>query len=100
MLLSYYGDDFTGSTDVMESMALHGVRTVLFTRIPSEEERGRFTGYEAVGIAGTSRSQTPQWMDEHLPEYFHWLKGLGARFCQYKVCSTFDSAPHVGSIGR
>ncbi len=100
MLLSYYGDDFTGSTDVMESMALHGVKTVLFTRIPSDDERARFSGFDAIGIAGTSRSQTPQWMDQHLPPVFAWLKSLGARVCQYKVCSTFDSSPHVGSIGR
>ena len=53
-----------------------------------------------MGIAGTSRSQTPEWMDEHLPRHFSWLKQLGARFCHYKVCSTFDSAPHVGNIGR
>lgn len=100
MLLSYYGDDFTGSTDVMEAMSLHGVKTVLFTRIPAAEEQARFDGFDAVGIAGTSRSQAPQWMDEHLPEYFAWLQRLGARFCHYKVCSTFDSAPHVGNIGR
>lgn len=100
MLLSYYGDDFTGSTDVMESLALHGAGTVLFTRIPTAAEQARFAGFDAVGIAGTSRSQTPEWMDEHLPRYFTWLKQLGARFCHYKVCSTFDSAPHVGSIGR
>lgn len=100
MLLSFYGDDFTGSTDVMESMAIHGVSTVLFTRIPTRAEQARFTGFDAVGIAGTSRSQLPQWMDEHLPRHFDWLKQLRARFCHYKVCSTFDSAPHVGSIGR
>jgi 3-oxoisoapionate kinase len=28
------------------------------------------------------------------------LKGLQAQFCQYKVCSTFDSSPLIGSIGR
>ena len=84
----------------MESLALHGVSTVLFTRIPSQEERARFECFDAVDIAGTSRSQTPAWMDEHLPQYFAWLKRLGARFCHYKVCSTFDSAPHVGNIGR
>ena len=31
---------------------------------------------------------------------FTWLKALGARFCHYKVCSTFDSSPTVGNIGR
>lgn len=100
MFLSYYGDDFTGSTDVMEAMALHGVKTVMFTRLPTGQEQARFAGFDAVGIAGTSRSQTPQWMDKNLPRHFEWLKRLGARFCHYKVCSTFDSAPHVGSIGR
>jgi 3-oxoisoapionate kinase len=29
-----------------------------------------------------------------------WLKTLDAQFCHYKVCSTFDSSPAIGSIGR
>jgi len=98
--LSYYGDDFTGSTDVMEALATHGVETVLFTRIPTNEEFKAFSDHRAIGLAGTSRSQSPAWMDENLPATFRWLKTLEARFCHYKVCSTFDSAPHVGSIGK
>jgi 3-oxoisoapionate kinase len=98
--ISFYGDDFTGSTDVMEALASHGVKTVLFTRIPTPEEFEPFKDYEAIGIAGTSRSQTPQWMDENLPRVFEWLKSLGAQFCHYKICSTFDSSPEIGSIGR
>jgi uncharacterized protein YgbK (DUF1537 family) len=100
LLLSYYGDDFTGSTDVMESLSLHGIDTVLFTRIPSDDEYQRFAHHQAIGIAGTSRSQPPAWMDEHLPDYFHWLKARAAKFCHYKVCSTFDSSPSTGSIGK
>ncbi len=99
-LIAYYGDDFTGSTDVMEALASHGVETVLFTRPPTPEEFGPFAAYAAIGLAGTSRSQNPQWMDENLPQTFAWLKSLEARFAHYKVCSTFDSAPHMGSIGR
>jgi 3-oxoisoapionate kinase len=99
-LLSYYGDDFTGSTDTMEALATHGVKTVMFTRTPSETEFAPFTDYQAVGLAGSSRSQTPEWMDAHLPEAFAWLKSLSARYCHYKVCSTFDSSPSVGNIGR
>jgi 3-oxoisoapionate kinase len=99
-LISYYGDDFTGSTDVMEALASHGVETVLFTRQPSQEEFASFAGHAAIGLAGTSRSQTPEWMDRELPQVFRWLKALEARFCHYKVCSTFDSGPEVGSIGR
>ena len=99
-LISYYGDDFTGSTDVMESLALHGVKTVLFTRRPTAEEFAPYRDYHAFGLAGTSRSETPEWMDGNLPGVFGWLRTLNARYCHYKVCSTFDSAPHVGSIGR
>ena len=39
-------------------------------------------------------------MDAHLAPAFGWLRGLGAAVCHYKVCSTFDSAPETGNIGR
>ncbi|WP_152046246.1 four-carbon acid sugar kinase family protein [Aureimonas psammosilenae] len=99
-LLAFYGDDLTGSTDVMEALSLRGVDTVLFTGVPSEGQFARFAGMRAFGIAGTSRSQTPDWMEEHLVPAFEWLAARGAFLTHYKVCSTFDSAPHVGSIGR
>jgi 3-oxoisoapionate kinase len=99
-LLSYYGDDFTGSTDVMETFSLHGVKTALFTRIPNALEFEKFSAYEVIGLAGNSRSQTPAWMDTHLTVIFQWLKHLNADYCHYKTCSTFDSSPTIGSIGR
>ena len=99
-LLTYYGDDFTGSTDVMEALATNGIETVLFLQQADETLLGQFPDARAFGLAGTSRSETPDWMDSHLPAAFQWLKRFGAELCHYKVCSTFDSAPHVGSIGR
>jgi len=99
-LLSFYGDDFTGSSDVMEAMAGQGVPTVLFTRLPTEAEFHPFADYPAVGLAGSSRSQAPDWMDVHLTPALAWLKDLGARHCHYKICSTFDSSPTIGSIGK
>ncbi|OQP87335.1 Hrp-dependent type III effector protein [Rhizobium rhizosphaerae] len=100
LLLSYYGDDFTGSTDVMEALAAHGVPTVCFLGIPTPELRARFSDCRAIGIAGTSRSQTPDWMAAELPPVFSWLKDQGAALTHYKLCSTFDSAPTTGNIGR
>ncbi len=100
LLLSYYGDDLTGSTDVMEALASHGVETVLFMNEPDDALLARFAHCKAIGLAGTSRSETPDWMDEHLTPAFNWLKSLDAAICHYKVCSTFDSAPHVGNIGK
>ncbi|ARP66948.1 Hrp-dependent type III effector protein [Mesorhizobium sp. WSM1497] len=100
LLLSYYGDDLTGSTDVMEALELGGVPTVLFMRQPDAALLSRFGHCRATGLAGTSRSETPQWMDTHLRDAFAWLKTLNAEICHYKVCSTFDSSPKIGSIGR
>jgi uncharacterized protein YgbK (DUF1537 family) len=99
-LFSYYGDDFTGSTDALEALAVNGVDPVLFLRTPVDEDLRRFGGRRAVGIAGDSRSRTPAWMDGELPTIFRRLREIGAPIVQYKVCSTFDSSPETGSIGR
>lgn len=99
-LLAWYGDDFTGSTDVLEVVSLQGIPAVLFLERPPAEAMARFDGYRAFGLAGSSRSRSPGWMDEHLPPAFEWMRGLGAALSHYKVCSTFDSSPDVGSIGR
>lgn len=100
LLLSYYGDDLTGSTDVMEALSLNGVKTVLFLAPPTALQLAPFADYIAVGLAGTSRSESPEWMETHLHSALTWLKSLGATICHYKVCSTFDSAPAIGSIGK
>ncbi len=100
LLLSFYGDDFTGSTDTMEVLANVGLRTALFLSPPTPEELGRFEGLRAVGVAGVSRSLTPAEMDREIPEIFARLHALKAPLFHVKVCSTFDSAPHIGSIGH
>lgn len=100
LLLAYYGDDFTGSTDVMEVLAFAGLPTALFLAPPTPERLARFGDLAAVGIAGVSRSKPPAWMDAELPAVFRSLQALGAELVQYKVCSTFDSSPQIGSIGR
>jgi len=100
LLYAWYGDDFTGSTDVLEALALYGVNAVLFTSTPDERALRRFADCAAIGIAGESRSRTPEWMSAHLPAVFSAMRSLGAPVNHYKVCSTFDSAPQTGSIGR
>jgi uncharacterized protein YgbK (DUF1537 family) len=99
-LLSYYGDDLTGSTDVLEALSRGGVEAVLFMRVPDATLLARFADCRAIGLAGTSRSETSEWMEDNLDQAFRWLKSLGAAICHYKVCSTFDSSPAVGNIGR
>ena len=99
-LIAFYGDDFTGSTDVIEVVSSAGLAAVLFLEPPDAERLARFPEARVIGIAGISRSQTPGWMDENLPAMFASLRATGAPFVHYKVCSTFDSAPGIGSIGE
>ena len=39
--IAWYGDDFTGATDTLLNAAAAGLRTLLFTRVPSVEQLGR-----------------------------------------------------------
>ena len=99
-LIAYYGDDFTGSSASMEATAFAGVETVLFLSPPTPDRLRAFAGYRVIGVAGIARAQNPDWMNENLPQVFALLAATGAPVIHYKVCSTFDSAPLIGSIGR
>jgi uncharacterized protein YgbK (DUF1537 family) len=98
--VAFYGDDFTGSTDVMEALTTDGLKTVLFLRPPTAEQLARYPETQAFGIAGGSRTMSPEEMDRELPSAFEALKASGAPLLHYKVCSTFDSSPQIGSIGK
>jgi uncharacterized protein YgbK (DUF1537 family) len=100
LLLSFYGDDFTGSTDAMESLARGGVRTVLFTKPPTPQQLAKWDGLRAFGVAGTTRAMSPEEMERALRPAFAAMQACGAPIVHYKVCSTFDSSPTAGSIGR
>lgn len=110
-LLSYYGDDFTGSTDVMESLTVNGVPAALFLEPPTSEELAHFAlknkwaadeggRLRAFGVAGVSRSMSPAQMEEELPPIFERISRIPTGYFHYKTCSTFDSSPQIGSIGR
>jgi 3-oxoisoapionate kinase len=98
-LLAYYADDFTGATDALEWLTRVGLRTVLFLAPPTPEQLQRFPRLQAIGVAGRSRSLAPDAMRAELRPAFTALRTLGAAHVHYKVCSTFDSSPTVGSIG-
>ncbi|HEY5344785.1 MAG TPA: four-carbon acid sugar kinase family protein, partial [Verrucomicrobiae bacterium] len=98
--LTFYGDDFTGSTDALEQLTNAGIRAALFIKPPTKKQLARFKNLQAVGVAGRTRSLTPEKMETELRPAFLKLKKLGARHVHYKICSTFDSSPTIGSIGR
>lgn len=100
MKLAFYGDDFTGSTDALEVLAFAGLRCALFLAPPTPQALAALGPLDAFGVAGDSRAMTPAEMDTALPSVFAALAASGAPIVHYKVCSTFDSAPGIGSIGR
>ena len=100
MRLAFYGDDFTGSTDALEVLTFAGLRCALFLQVPSAALLKALGPLDAVGVAGHSRSMSPAEMDEQLPPVLAALAELPVPLVHYKVCSTFDSHPEVGSIGH
>jgi uncharacterized protein YgbK (DUF1537 family) len=91
----FYGDDFTGSVDALLQFRRAGLSGVLITGPEVEGESA-----DVVGIAGTARSLPTEQMASEVVPSLQRLRDLGPQIVQYKACSTADSAPHTGSIGR
>ena len=95
----YYGDDFTGATDTLGTAARAGLRALLFLKTPDAARLARTGPLDVLGIAGAARAMAPEAMQAELAPVAALFRSLGARVLHYKTCSTFDSAPHIGSIG-
>ncbi|WP_194396648.1 four-carbon acid sugar kinase family protein [Microbacterium atlanticum] len=99
--VAFYGDDFTGSVDALLQFARRGWTGRLFTRLPDAAAlRAAAEEVDVVGVAGISRSLAPADMDGELRPVFAAFAELRPDVVQYKACSTADSAPGVGSLGR
>jgi len=101
ILISFYGDDHTGTAATAEALTQSGLPTVIFTEppLPAYLER-HFPRVRAVGIPGTARTLPAQDLPRVLSPIFMSLKAYQSPVYIYKVCSTFDSSEAVGSIGR
>jgi 3-oxoisoapionate kinase len=97
--VAYYGDDFTGATDTLATAARAGLRSLLFLGLPTDAQLERAGTLDCLGIAGAARSMNPKEMRAELEPVGRLFARLGAPVMHYKTCSTFDSAPEVGSIG-
>ena len=64
-LVRFYGDDFTGSSAVMEVLTFAGLPTVLFLDVPTPERLARFARLSRHRHRrGRAVQQSPAWMDE------------------------------------
>jgi len=98
---AFYGDDFTGSIDVLLQLSRAGWSSRLYLdhALVDSSELSRFP-VDAVGIAGIARSLSGDELDREVVTAFEALGSLAPAFVQYKTCSTADSSPTVGSLGR
>ena len=63
ILLAFYGDDLTGSTDALEFICRAGAKTVLFIDPPTSKQLDAFPDLDAYGVAGKTRSLSPKEME-------------------------------------
>lgn len=94
----FIGDDFTGASDTLATLAERGVSARLFLSAPDGQTEG-IAGLTAVGIATDLRARGRGEITQRIGSFAALLRETRPRFVHYKICSTFDSAPHTGSIG-
>ncbi|MBL8587925.1 MAG: four-carbon acid sugar kinase family protein [Methylobacteriaceae bacterium] len=95
MLLGCIGDDFTGSSDLANTLAREGMRTMQFTGVPAGDAPA---DCEAGVVALKSRSIPAADAVARSLAALDWLKRQGCEQFLFKYCSTFDSTPE-GNIG-
>jgi len=95
MLLGCIGDDFTGSSDLANTLAKAGMRAVQYTGVPSGPAAA---DVEAGVVALKSRSIDPSEAVRLSLEALAWLQAQGCQQFFFKYCSTFDST-NEGNIG-
>lgn len=95
MILGAIGDDFTGSSDLANTLAREGMRTTLFAGTPAEPAAA---GVEAGVVALKSRTIPSAEAVAQAMAALDWLRAQGCRQVIFKVCSTFDSTD-AGNIG-
>ncbi|MBE9636499.1 3-oxo-tetronate kinase [Salipiger mangrovisoli] len=95
MLLGCIGDDFTGSSDLGNTLVKQGMRTVQYVGVPKDDAAPEV---EAGVVALKSRSIPAAEAVKLSLEALEWLKAQGCEQFLFKYCSTFDSTPE-GNIG-
>jgi 3-dehydrotetronate 4-kinase len=94
MLLGCIADDFTGASDLANTLTTAGMRTVQTIGVP---QQGGLEA-DAVVVALKSRSIEPADAVRQSLGALAWLQSQGAKQILFKYCSTFDSTPR-GNIG-
>ena len=96
ILLGSVADDFTGATDLANTLVKAGMRTVQLLGVPRPALE--VPPADAVIVALKSRSNPAREAVEMSLAALEWLRANGTRQFYFKYCSTFDSTD-AGNIG-
>jgi uncharacterized protein YgbK (DUF1537 family) len=95
MLLGAIADDFTGATDLANTLVRGGLRCVQTIGVP---DGALDAEADAVVVALKSRTIAAADAVAQSLQVLRWLQSQGAGQIYFKYCSTFDSTPK-GNIG-
>ncbi len=104
MLIGVIADDFTGASDIANTLArglpeTGGLTTVQFLGVPAGDAPA---ACEAGVVALKSRSVPAGEAVRQSLDALAWLRAQGCRQIVFKYCSTFDSTPagNIGPVGE
>ncbi|RUV45863.1 MULTISPECIES: 3-oxo-tetronate kinase [unclassified Mesorhizobium] len=96
LALGAIADDYTGASDLANTLAKEGLRTVQTIGIPAAGLD--LPEVDAVVVSLKIRSVAAAQAVERARAADQWLRARGAAHVMYKICSTFDSTD-AGNIG-
>jgi len=96
LLLGCIADDFTGATDLANTLVKAGMRTIQLLGVPKPDLQ--VPPADCIIVALKSRSNPPAEAVQMSLAALDWLRNRGAHQYYFKYCSTFDSTDR-GNIG-
>lgn len=96
LALGCIADDYTGASDLANTLTRAGLRTVQTIGVPADDLA--LPDVDAVVVSLKSRSIEAGLAVSRSRAAEMWLRGRGARHILFKICSTFDSTAS-GNIG-
>jgi uncharacterized protein YgbK (DUF1537 family) len=96
LALGCIADDYTGASDLANTLTRCGLRTVQTIGVPSDDLK--LPEVDAVVVSLKSRSIEAGVAVSRSRAAEKWLRGRGASHVLFKICSTFDSTD-AGNIG-
>jgi len=96
LALGCIADDYTGASDLANTLTRQGLRTVQTIGVPSDDLA--LPEVDAVVVSLKSRSIEAGEAVARSRDAEKWLRGRGAGHVLFKICSTFDSTD-AGNIG-